>query len=471
MATLERAIGPLAATLLVIGGIIGSGIFLTTGPMAAALPSPTLLIAAWTAGSIFALFGALTYAEMATMFPRSGGVYVFLREAFGPLPGFLYGWATLLVVLAGGTAAVAVGFANYFSYFFPALSSAHAVADIPLGFTTLHVARSQLVAVSAIVVLGAINYVGVRSGSGTNAVLTVAKVTGLVLLPIFALVSPQTSPQWTPILPAQPAGLAEAGSLDPAGAFAAFGVALIAVLWAVEGYYFVTYAAGEVRDPERNLPRALTLGMLAVLAIYVIVNVAYLYALPMEALRGTPRVAEAAATAMVGPVGATIISLTVLVSTLGADAAVILGASRLFYAMARDGLLFRAAARIHPKYNTPHIAIIGLTVWSSALALSGTYEDLFTYVVFVSVLFSLLGGLALFRLRRIRPDADRPYRVWGYPVVPAVFILGALFMVVNTFMARPGQSIAGLGLLALGSPVYFWSTGARAGSNTGQTRV
>lgn len=471
MATLERAIGPFAATLLVIGGIIGSGIFLTTGPMAEALPSPTLLIVAWTAGSLFALFGALTYAEMATMFPRSGGVYVFLREAFGPLPGFLYGWATLLVVLAGGTAAVAVGFANYFSYFFPALSSAHAVADIPLGFTTLHIARSQLVAVSAILVLGAINYVGVRSGSGTNAVLTVAKVTGLVLLPIFALVSPQTSPEWTPILPSAEAVLPEAGSLDPAGTLAAFGVALIAVLWAVEGYYFVTYAAGEVRDPGRNIPRALTLGMLAVLAIYVIVNVAYLYALPMDALRGAPRVAEAAATAMVGPVGATIISLTVLVSTLGADAAVILGASRLFYAMASDGLLFRAAARVHPKYNTPHIAIIGITAWSSVLALSGTYEDLFTYVVFVSVLFSLLGGLALFRLRRTRPDAARPYRVWGYPVVPVVFILGASFMVVNTFVSRPVQSLAGLGLLVLGLPVYFWSTGARAGSNTGQTRV
>src|SRR5689334_8373329 len=228
MATLERAIGPFAATLLVIGGIIGSGIFLTTGPMAKALPSASLLILAWALGSLFALFGALTYAEMATMFPRSGGVYVFLREAFGPLPGFLYGWATLLVVLAGGTAAVAVGFADYFSYFFPSLSSSHIVATIPLGFKTL-IARNQLVAVGAIAVLGAINYVGVRSGSGTNAVLTVAKITGLVLIPIFAIAAPQTTPAWTPIVPA-----------EVTSPLAAFGVALIAVLWAVEGYYFVT---------------------------------------------------------------------------------------------------------------------------------------------------------------------------------------------------------------------------------------
>src|SRR6186713_3201496 len=275
MATLDRAIGPFAATLLVIGGIIGSGIFLTTGPMAAALPSPTLLILAWVLGSLFAVFGALTYAEMATMFPRSGGVYVFLREAFGPLTGFLYGWATLLVVLAGGTAAVAVGFAEYFSYFFPALSSTHIIVDIPLRFKTLHIARSQCVAASAIAVLGAINYVGVRSGSGTNAVLTIAKIAGLVLLPIFAIVSPQASPAWTPIVP-----VSEAGSLDPVGVLSAFGVALISVLWAVEGYYFVTYAAGEVRDPKKNLPRALILGLLIVMAIYVIVNLAYLYALP-----------------------------------------------------------------------------------------------------------------------------------------------------------------------------------------------
>jgi APA family basic amino acid/polyamine antiporter len=413
--------------------------------MAQAMPSASLLILAWVVGSLFALFGALTYAEMAAMFPQSGGVYVFLREAFGPLTGFLYGWTTLLVVLAGGTAAVAVGFADYFSYFFPALSSRHVIAEIPVGFTTLHVARSQIVAVGAIVVLGGINYVGVRSGSGTNVVLTLAKVAGLALLPIFALVAPQTSPQWVPVVPA------EVGS-----PLSAFGVALIAVLWAVEGYYFATYAAGEVRDPSRNLPRALAWGLLAVMAIYVIVNVAYLYALPMDALRGTTRVAEAAATAMVGPAGATIIALTVLASTLGADAAVILGASRLFYAMAKDGVLLPAAAAVHPKYHSPHIAIVGLTAWSSVLALSGTFEQLFTYVVFVSVLFSLLGGVAFFHLRRTRPGADRPYRAWGYPAVPALFVAGALFMVVNTLSERPVQSLAGLGLLALGLPVYWY---------------
>jgi len=451
--TLERAIGPFAATLLVIGGVIGSGIFLTTGVMAQTLPSASLLLLAWVVGCLFAVFGALTYAELGTMFPRSGGVYLFLREAFGPLVGFLYGWATLLVVLAGGIAAVAIGFADYFSYFFPALSSATLVGELPLGVGTLRVTANQLVAVAAIVLLGGINYLGVRSGSGTNAVLTVAKVTGLALLPIFALVASQASPDWSVIVPPE---------VD--APLSAFGVILIAVLWTVEGYYFMTYAAGEVRDPERVLPRALTFGLLTIMGIYLIVNLAYLYALPMEELRGTTRVAEAAATAMVGPIGATIIALTVLVSTLGADAAVILGASRLFYAMAKDGLLFPAAAAVHPKYHSPHIAIIGLTIWSSVLALSGTYEQLFTYVVFVSVLFSMLGGLAFFQLRRARPDAPRPYRVWGYPIVPAAFVLGALFVVINTLIERPAQSLAGLGLLALGLPAYWYWQGRRGGA-------
>jgi APA family basic amino acid/polyamine antiporter len=451
MTTLDRAIGPLAATLLVVGGIIGSGIFLTTGVMADALPSAPLLLLAWITGSTLALFGALTYAELATMFPQSGGVYVFLREAFGPLTGFLYGWATLLVVLGGGIAAVAVGFADYFSYFVPSVSSAHVVADLPLGFTTITIARSQVVAVAAIVALGGLNYVGVRAGSVTNAILTVAKITGLLLLPVFAIVARQTTPVWTPVAPAVP------GSL-----WSSFGVALIAVLWAVEGYYFVTYAAGEVREPAKNLPRALVAGMLVVTAVYVIVNIAYLYALPMDALRGTTRVAEAAATSMIGPAGATIIALTVLVSTLGSDAAVILFSSRLCYAMARDGVFVPAAAAVHPRFRTPHVAILGLTIWSSILALTGTYEDLFTYVVFVSVLFSLLGGLAFFRLRRLRPDADRPYRTWGYPIVPGLFMLGTAFMVINTLSARPIQSLSGLTLLVLGLPAYwYWTRGLR----------
>jgi APA family basic amino acid/polyamine antiporter len=444
--TLERAIGPLSATLLVIGGIVGSGIFLTTGIMAAALPSASLLLLAWVAGGMFALAGALTYAEMGTMFPRAGGVYVFLKEAFGSLPAFLYGWSMLLVVLSGGVAAVAVGFADYLSYFFPGLSHSHLLTAVPIGGMTWTLSAGQVVAVTSILVLGAINYVGVRSGSGTNAVLTTAKVAGLALLPIFALLASRVTPTFLPVVPP-----------DLPSPLVAFGVAMIAVLWANDGFYFLTYAAGEVRDPSRTLPRALTMGLLSVMAIYLVVNVAYLVALPMNELRQTTRVAERAATALVGPSGATVVALTVVVSTLGCNAAAILAGSRLLFAMAADGLFFKRAASVHPRYRSPHVAVAGITLWSALLALSGSYEQLFTYVVFTSVLFSLFGGLALFRLRKARPTAERPYRVWGYPFVPAVFALGSVAVVINTLQERPLQSLAGLGLLALGLPAYaYW---------------
>ncbi len=441
-ANLERSIGPFSATLLVIGSVIGSGIFLTTGAMAQVMPSAVLLLLAWAVGSLFALSGALTYAELGTMFPRSGGVYVFLVEAFGPLVGFLYGWATLLVVVSGGIAAVAIGFADSLSYFIPAVSPGHVIAVVPgLGLT---IAAHQLVAAASIVFLGVINYCGVRSGSGTNALLTVAKVTGLLLLVGFALFSPRAAaPQLTPVVPP-----------ELASPFAAFGVAVIAVLWAAEGYYFLTYAAGEVRDPARTLPRALTVGISAIAVIYLAANLAYLYALPMDQLRGTTRVAERAATALVGPVGATIVTVTVVVSTLGANAAVLLAGSRLLFAMAEGGYFFAGAAAVHPRFRSPHVAVTLITVWAALLTLSGTYEQLFTYVVFTSVLFNLLGGLALFRLRWSRPAAPRPYRVFAYPIVPAAFVASALVLAVNSLRQRPRESLAGLALLVVGLPVY-----------------
>lgn len=449
--SLDRALGLPSATLLVIGGIVGSGIFLTTGIMAAALPSPTLLMLAWLTGGLFALAGALTYAEMAAMFPRAGGVYIYLHEAFGALPAFLYGWTMLLVALCGGCAAVAVGFADYLSHFFPSLGVDHVLLAVPLGAIVWRVSAGQLAAVASLVFLGAVNYFGVRSGSAANAVLTTTKIVGLALLPVVAVVAGRVHPAWTPVVPA--------GVASPA---VAFGVAMIAVLWANDGYYFLTYAAGEVRDPTRNMPRALTLGLLGVIAIYLVVNLAYFAALPMRDLAGTSRVAERAATAMLGPSGATIVALTVVVSTFGCNAAAILASSRLLYAMAADGLFFRSAGAVHPRFHSPHVAIILVTAWSSLLALSGTYEQLFTYVVFTSVLFSLFGGLALFQLRRTRPGVERPYRVWGYPVVPALFMLGSVFVIYNTLKQRPFESFAGLGLLALGLPVYgYWkgSTG------------
>lgn len=444
-AKLVRAIGLGSAILFVIGSVIGSGIFLTTGGMAAVIPSASLLLLAWTLGGVLAITGGLTYAEMGAMFPRSGGVYVFLREAYGPLPAFLYGWVAMLVVLSGGIAAVAVGFAEYLSYFVPALAQIGVLWSVSTPFGTFALTASKVAAVTAIVVLGAINYVGVRSGNLVNVIMTAAKVGGLAALPVMAIVAARVQPAFTPVVPP-----------DLTRPAASFGIAMIAVLWTYEAWYFVTYAAGEIKDPQKNVPRALVGGIAALTTIYLTVNVAYLFALSIDEMKGVTRIAEQAATALVGPGGAQFVALTVVLSTFGCNAAAILAGSRLLFAMASDGVFLPAARTVHPRYRTPHVAIIALTAWSSLLALSGTYEQLFTYVMFISILFSVACGLALFRLRSKMPNHPRPYRTWGYPVVPIVFVMGSVAFVLNTLMERPFESLAGVGFLVLGLPAYWY---------------
>ena len=442
---LVRALGLGSAILFVLGSVIGSGIFLTTGVMASDLPSPTLILLAWAAGGVIALSAGLTYAEMAAMYPRSGGVYVYLREAFGPMLAFLYGWAALLIFFSGGIAAVAVGFADYVSYFAPALSPERVLWSIatPLGAWT--VSAAQIVAVVSIAALAAINYVGVRSGNRVNVVLTLAKVLGLAALPILALIAADVSPEWTPV------------AANVARPLAGFGLAMIAVLWANDAWYCVTWIAGEMRDPRRDLPRALFIGIALLTAIYLAVNAAYLYAIPMADLQGVTRVGERAAFLLAGTNGARVVAATVVISTFGCNNAAILAGARLLFAMARDGVFLPVAARVHPRYRTPHIAIVALAGWASLLALSGTYQQLFTYVMFASSLLHTIGAFGVFRLRRLRPDAPRPYRVWGYPAVPIVYILTSGAFVLNTLIERPRESIAGLGFLALGIPVYWYS--------------
>ena len=442
---LVRALGLGSAVLFVAGSVIGSGIFLTTGVMAATLPSPTLIMLAWLTGGVIALSGGLTYAELGAMFPRSGGVYVYLREAFGPQLAFLYGWAALLIFFSGGIAAVAVGFADYVSYFAPSLGTSRVLWSVPTPIGAWTVSAAQIVAAAAIAALGGINYVGVRSGNRANVVLTIAKVVGLAALPIFALLWANVSPAWTPVVPPVPRPVVS------------FGIARIAVLWANDAWYCVTWIAGEMKHPQRDLPRAMLYGILLLTAVYLAVNLAYFYALPLAEMQGVTRIAERAATVMVGPSGAGFVALTVIVSTFGCDAAAILAGARLLFAMARDGVFLPVAARVHPVYRTPHIAVVALSTWSALLALSGTYEQLFTYVIFASSLLHMIGAFAVFRLRRLRPDLPRPYRVWGYPVVPIVFIVASGAFVLNTLVERPTQSLAGLAFLALGLPVYWYS--------------
>ncbi|MCC6991169.1 MAG: amino acid permease [Acidobacteria bacterium] len=454
-AQLVQGIGLWGATLLVIGNVIGSGIFLTTGGMVAELSSTTLVLAAWVAGGLLAMAGGLTYADMGSMYPRSGGLYVYLSEAYGPAWGFLFGWACFLVILTGSVATVAIGFAEYFSYFFPALGTANVLATIPMPWGPWSIRAGQLVAAGSIVIITAINYVGVNSGNAVNGILTVAKVGALVVLPILALVYLRAEPVFTPVVPP-----------DAARPLVSFGVMMIAVMWTYEGWYYVAFAAGEIKDAARNVPRALIYGTLALTAIYVAVNLGYFYTLSLAEMSGVTRIAEKAATVLVGPVGAALVAGSVVVSTFGCNVAAVISSSRTAFAMAADGRFFPAAARVHPVYRTPHVAILITSVRSAFLTLTGGYETLFTYVTFASVLFGTLGGVAIFVLRAKRPDVPRPYRALGYPVIPALYVLGSLALVVNTLLERPGASIAGLGLVALGLPFYFhWAGKSRnAGS-------
>lgn len=454
-AQLVKGIGLWGATLLVIGNVIGSGIFLTTGGMVAELPSTTLVLAAWVAGGLLAMAGGLTYAEMGSMYPRSGGLYVYLSEAYGPAWGFLFGWACFLVILTGSVATVAIGFAEYFSYFFPALSTSNVLLTLPMPWGAWSISAGQLVAAASIAIITAINYVGVNSGNAVNGILTVAKMGALVVLPILALVYMRAEPVFTPVVPP-----------DAARPLVSFGVIMIAVMWTYEGWYYVAFAAGEIKDAARNVPRSLIYGTLALTAIYVAVNLGYFYTLSLAEMTGVTRIAEKAATVLVGPIGAALVAGSVVVSTFGCNVAAIISSSRTAFAMAADGRFFPAAAKVHPVYRTPHVAILITSTWSAFLTLTGGYETLFTYVTFASVLFGTLGGAAIFVLRVKKPDVPRPYRALGYPVIPALYVLGSLALVVNTLLERPGASIAGLGLVALGLPFYFhWAGKSRnAGS-------
>lgn len=455
-AQLVKGIGLWGATLLVIGSVIGSGIFLTTGGMLAELPSTTLLLAAWGAGGLLAMAGGLTYAEMGSMFPRSGGLYVFLSEAYGPVWGFLFGWACMLVILTGSIATVAIGFAEYFSYFFPALGTANVLFSVPMPWGPWSISAGQLMAAASIAIITAINYVGVNAGNAVNAVLTVAKVGLLVLLPVLALVYLRADPVFTPVVP-----------IASARPLASFGVIMIAVMWTYEGWYYVAFAAGEIKDAARNVPRSLILGTLALTAIYLAVNLAYVYTLSVEEMSGVTRIAEKMVTVLLGPAGAALVAASVVISTFGCNVAAVITCSRTCFAMASDGRFFPAAAKVHPVYRTPHMAILITSAWAAFLTLTGGYETLFTYVTFASVLFGSLGGAAIFVLRAKRPDVPRPYRAWGYPLVPALYVLGSLALVWNTLMERPGASIAGLGLVALGLPFYYHWAKASARSAAG----
>lgn len=456
-AGLVRQLGLFDAAMILCGIVIGSGIFTSTGLMAAYLPSPGWILVAWIGGGLITLAGALTFAELGAALPTAGGHYVYLREAYGPLWGFLCGWILFLVYMSGGIAALAAAFSEYLGGIWPAVSTDRQIFTFDLipGPMTLvwRVSAGQLVAVLSIVFLSWINWLGVREGKLVQNTLTVIKIAVLAAIVILGLTSSsgrEFSADW------HPAGM-EFGQL-----MVAFGVALVAVSWAFDGWNNVNFAAGEIRDPAKNLPRALLLGTAGVTILYVLVNLVYFRALSLTDMAGEVRIAEQAATALFGGKAGVMVGVAVMISILGSLNGSILTGPRIYYAMARDGLFFRSAARVHPRNRTPDRAIVLQAVWACALALTGTFAQLFTFVMFVSITFWIAAAGAVIVLRRKRPDLPRPYKVPGYPVVPVLFMIAAAGILVSSLRESPVESLAGLGLTAAGIPVYIiWKKGVR----------
>jgi len=444
--TLVRSLGAVDGALITIGASVGSGIFLTTGDIARLCPQPSLILGLWAAGGLFALAGALAYAELGAMFPRAGGQYQFLKEAYGPLWGFLFGWTSFLVIMTGGVAAIAVGFGEYLGAFVPSLGSGVELLSLKLPGVRWTVTGPQLTAAVSVLALTAVNWLGVREGALVQNIATGLKFGALVVLVGIGLAAP------APVAPAWGAPL-------PPGSFvAALGLGLVAVLWTYDGWYVLTFSAGEMRRPERTLPRGLVLGVAAVAMLYLAINWVYLRTLDVPTLARTSRVGEGAAAALLGPGAARAVTLVILLSMFGCLAANVLCCARIYLPMAEDGLFFRRLARIHPGHRTPSASLLAQGVLAAAIALSGTYAELYTTVVFAGVLFHAATAAAVFVLRRTRPDAERPFRAWGYPWTTGAFVVVCLVVASVTLAQAPVRSVLGLGLIAAGLPAYaFWS--------------
>lgn len=459
---LVRALTLVDATSLVIGTVIGTGVFLKTAVMTQQLGTPTMVLLAWAAAGALSLAGALTYAELGAMFPKAGGEYVYLGKAYGDAPAFLYGWMQCAVAATGGIAAIATGFAIFLSALIP-MGDAWVERTFHLLGQDVHwrLGLQQLVAVAAIILFSAINCIGVAFGGRVQSVLTAAKLLGIAVVigGVFLL---SNGASWSHL--ATPAGAPQWGGAS------SFGAAMLAALWAYNGWYALPLVAGEVGNPQRNVPRGLIVGMLIVLVVYLLANLSYFYALPVgEVLTSNSTahpdalpVATKAAQTFLGPTGTAFISVAFIVSTLGALNGIILSNSRIPFAMARDGLFFRRLGSVNRKGRVPAWAIIAQGAWASVLALSGTFDQLTTYSIFALWVFFGITAASVFVLRRKMPDAPRPYRTLGYPVVPFVFVLVAAWLVVNTIITSPVESAAGLALIALGIPVYFYFKRQRA---------
>jgi APA family basic amino acid/polyamine antiporter len=427
-AQLPRKLGLLDTAALLVGATIGSGIFVVPSLIAHRIEQPGLVILIWIFSGLLVLCGALTLAELGAMLPHSGGIYVYIREAYGPFWGFLYGWTNFLVVIAAPIAALTAAFLLYLKYFFP-----------------MELWLEKSLGIFMILALAWVNSRGVEWGARVQNLFTFLKVAGLAgLVGLAIFLHPGRAARFLPVWPAH---------FSPA-ILSAVGVAMISTLFAYDGWHFVGFAAGEIRKPERNVPYGIFLGVAIVIAVYVSANLAYIYVLGQSGVAASSRVAADAMHAMIGPAGGTLITLAILCSTFGAINANVLAGPRIFFAMARDGVFFRWAAQIHPLYRTPSHAIWMVSVWAAVLTLTGGYEHLITMAMFAGWILFAMAIASVIVLRRKHPDWPRPYRLAGYPFTALIFFLVAAAFVVNTLVESPRSSLLGLGLVLAGVPAY-----------------
>ena len=446
--SLVRGLTLLDSVLLLVGGVIGSSIFLTAKDIAGPLPHPVLFLLVWVLGGAISMCACFAFAELGTMFPAAGGQYVYMREAYGDLPAFLYGWMMFSVGNGGSIAALAVGTAAYLGKVLPGVSQEHVVLSVAGVVLT----RAHIAALIMIALVTWINVSGLRRGALLQNVATWAKFGAVAAFVILGFSIGKGDWHHFTAGAAHGLGLATtSGQL-----LSAFGIALIAVFWAYDGWVYIGWVAGEMKDPRRNVPLAMVLGVTIVGVIYVAMNMTYLYAMPISEIVKHETIAHAAAATLFSPAAASWLSLMVAVSCFGAMACAILGSPRIYYAMAVDGLFFRRMAEVHPKWRTPAFALIGQGVWAGVLTLSGRYDQLYTYVMFGMVLSYTLTVVGLFVLRRKRPEIPRAYRCTGYPWLPAIYVLIGTAWTLNTIFTRPREALAGTIIVLIGVPGYLY---------------
>jgi APA family basic amino acid/polyamine antiporter len=427
---LKRVLSLMDATMINAGGIIGSGIFMVPATVALYTASSSLFFMVWILGGVVSLFGALSVAELGAAMPKAGGQYVFLNEAYGPVWGYLYGWSAVVVINTASMAAVGVAFAEYLKFFYT-------ISDLAV----------KEIAIFSIILLTIINIVDVKSGARFQNVFTFAKlgaILGVILLGLF--LEGGSTQNFSPLFTDRP----------PLSLIGPLGLAMVAVLWTFDGWIFVTYVAGEVKNPERNIPLSLILCMVIVVTVYLALNTVLVYVLGFDQMIGSELVMADAASKFIGGKGAAIVTIIILISLIGANNGFILTSARINYAMARDNRFFKQAAIIHPKFQSPANALIIQCIWACILTFSGTFNQLITYIIFASWIFYGMSAGAVIILRKKKPDMERPYQIPFYPWIPIIFILFAIFLTVNTILEAPRDAAIGTGLILAGLPLYYY---------------